>query len=294
MVGRLSNTLHWDDVVELAKPRITLMVVITAAAGAYMAAPADFSPFLLLGTLVATAFLASAASALNQVLESDSDARMQRTAQRPLAAGRLERGPVTSASLAVSVLSVLYLAVWVNLLTALLGAVTWAAYLFVYTPMKKHSPLSTWVGAVPGALPPLMGWAAASGTLSAEAWILFGILFLWQIPHFLAIAWMYRADYEKADLRVLPVIDREGMWTAAFMVLFVLATLAVSLLPLGFGIGGTAYVVVAGALGLAFLVPTIGFAVERSSGSARRVLLASVLYLPAILAVMVGIRLPVA
>jgi protoheme IX farnesyltransferase len=270
------------------------MVVITAAAGAYMAAPADFSPLLLIGTLVATALLASAASALNQVFESDSDARMRRTAQRPLAAGRLERRPVTSVSVAISIVAVVYLAVWVNLLTALLGALTWGAYLFVYTPMKKRSPLSTWVGAVPGALPPLMGWAAASGSLSAEAWILFGVLFLWQIPHFLAIAWMYRDDYEAAGIRVLPVVERDGVWTAALMVLFVLATLGVSLLPVRFGVGGSAYMMVAAALGVAFLVPSIGFSVERSTSSARRVLLASVLYLPAILAVMVGIRLPVA
>ena len=201
---------------------------------------------------------------------------------------------MSSASGALSAVAVLYLAVWVNLLTALLGALTWAAYLFVYTPMKKRSPLSTWVGAVPGALPPLMGWAAASGSLNAEAWILFGILFLWQIPHFLAIAWMYRDDYQEAGIRVLPVIDRQGVWTGALMVLLVLATLGVSLLPLRFGFGGTGYAVVAVALGVAFLVPAIGFVVERSNGSARRVLLASVLYLPAILAGMVAIRLPVA
>ena len=167
-VDRLASALHWDDVVELTKPRITLMVVLTAAAGAFMAAPSDFSPLVLLGALVATGLLASAASALNQVLESDSDALMKRTAHRPLPAGRLELAPVTLASLAVSVLSIAYLALRVNLLTAALGALTWGAYLFVYTPLKSRSPLSTWVGAVPGALPPLMGWAAASGTLHPD------------------------------------------------------------------------------------------------------------------------------
>ena len=288
----LSLGLQWTDVLELAKPRITLMVLITTAAGAYMAAPAAFSPGLLVGTLVATALLASAASALNQVFEADSDALMARTANRPLADGRLEKGPVISASLAATVLSLAYLGLWVNLLTAVLGAATWGAYLFVYTPMKRRTPFSTLVGAVPGALPPLMGWAAVSGSLESGAWVLFGLLFLWQIPHFLAIAWMYREDYAKGGIPVLPVVDKSGLWTAVFMASFTIATLAMTLVPLRLGVGSNLYAAVAWLLGLGFLAPGIVFAIRRSRESARRVLLASVLYLPAMLMAMVLSYLP--
>ena len=286
--------LRWEDLVELTKPRITLMVLMATAAGAYMASPSTFSPVLIAGALVATAVLASAASALNQVLESESDARMARTARRPLVEGRLERGPVTSASLAATAAALAYLGWQINLLTAALGALTWGVYLFVYTPMKKRTPLSTLIGAVPGALPPLMGWAASSGGLEAGAWVLFGLLFLWQIPHFLAIAWMYRDDYEKGGLPVLPVLDRRGSLTAVCMVVFTLGTLAVSLIPALLDIATGGYLIAAGALGLAFLSPSLLFAGRRTSRSARRVLLASVVYLPAILTLMVWSYLPVA
>ncbi len=289
----LHVSFQWGDLVELAKPRITLMVLITTAAGAYMAAPATFSPLLVFGTLIATGCLAGAASAINQVLEAESDALMVRTAHRPLAEGRLEKGPVLLASLGATALALAYLALRVNLLTAALGAITWASYLFIYTPMKKHSPLSTLAGAVPGAVPPLMGWAATAGRLEPAAWVLFGLLFLWQIPHFLAIAWMYREDYERGGIPVLPVIDRRGVVTAWCMVLFTVATLAVSLLPSLLGVGGATYSVLALLFGAAFLMPTIGFAGRRTRVWARRVLLASVVYLPAVMIAMVWTYLPV-
>lgn len=281
-------SLQLTDFVELSKPRITLMVVLTTLVGFLLTAPRPLEFALLLHTLLGTALVASGASALNQVIERQTDARMRRTSQRPLPAGRLEPGTALLFGVFVAVLGMLYLALAVNLLTASLGALTLCAYVFLYTPMKRKSSLATLVGAVPGAVPPMMGCSAATGTLDAVAWCLFGILFLWQMPHFLAIAWLYRSDYERGGFPLLTLGINPGVRTARQMILYAAALLPVSLLPSVLGITGVAYLLGAVLLGLAFLRYCFGFAASQNGPAARRLLLFSVLYLPAALLLMVA------
>jgi protoheme IX farnesyltransferase len=285
--ARLPAAVRLADLVELTKPRITLMVVLTAAAGFLVAGAGPVPAALLLGTLVGTGLLAAGASALNQVLERDTDARMKRTADRPLPAGRLDPDAALVFGVGLGVAGLLLLALRVNLLTALLGALTLGGYLFVYTPLKRLTSLATVVGAVPGAMPPLMGWAAQRDALDPAAWSLFGLLFLWQLPHFLAIAWLYRADYARAGFPMLPVLDPEGDRTARQMILYAAALVPVSVLPSVLGLTGVAYFAGSLALGVALLACCLAFAASRSAGAARRLMLASVLYLPAVLVVLV-------
>lgn len=277
------------DLAELTKPRITLMVALTTAAGFVMASAGSLWSLdlgLLLHALAGTALVASGASALNQVVERDVDARMRRTANRPLASGRLHPDVGLLWAVLLAVAGIAWLALVVNLLTSLLGALTLAGYVFIYTPMKRLSSLATIVGAIPGAVPPMMGWTAARDALEPGAWALFAILFLWQLPHFLAIAWMYRADYERGGMPMLPVIDPGGERTGRQAILYAAALVPVSLLPTPLGLTGIVYFVGALALSLYFLRTSWAFQQSRTNGSARRLLLVSVLYLPAILAVM--------
>lgn len=274
------------DLAELTKARITLMVVVTAAAGYLLASAGAVDLLHLAHALLGTGLVAAGAGVLNQVLERDVDALMRRTADRPIPAGRIDPDAALLFGVATAVVGLGYLALAVNLLTALLGAATLAAYVFVYTPMKRVSSLATLVGAVPGAVPPMMGWAAARDSIDAGAWVLFGILFLWQLPHFLAIAWMYRADYERGGFPMLPVLDPEGSRTARQMILYAAALVPVSLLPSVLGLTGAVYFLGALALGLAFLGFAFAFDRARSGRAARHLLLVSVVYLPAILAVM--------
>ena len=274
------------DLAELTKARITTMVVVTAAAGYLLASGGRVDLVHLLHALLGTALVAAGAGVLNQVLERDADALMRRTADRPIPAGRIDADDALLLGVAVSVGGLAYLAIAVNLLTALLGAATLSAYIFVYTPMKRISPLATLVGAVPGAVPPMMGWTAARDAVDLGAWALFGILFLWQLPHFLAIAWMYRADYERGGFPMLPVLDPDGARTARQMILYAAALVPVSLLPSVLGLTGAVYFLGALALGLAFLGFAFAFDRARSGRAARHLLLVSVVYLPAILAVM--------
>jgi protoheme IX farnesyltransferase len=275
------------DLVELTKPRITLMVVVTAGIGLLLASGGRVPMAMVLHALVGTGLVAAGSAALNHVLERDIDALMRRTANRPLPAGRMHPDLALTLGVGLAVAGLVELTLGVNLLTALLGAVALAGYLFVYTPLKKISPLATVVGAVPGAIPPMMGWAAVTESLDPGAWVLFAILFLWQLPHFLAIAWMCREDYARAGLPMLPVIHPDGRSTARQMVLWGAALLPVSLLPSMLGLTGSAYFLGALGLGLFFLAVCVAFAVSLSALAARRVLLTSVLYLPAVLAVMV-------
>jgi heme o synthase len=274
------------DLAELTKARITTMVVVTAAAGYLLASGGRVDLVHLLHALVGTGLVAAGAGVLNQVLERDADALMRRTADRPIPSGRIDADDALLLGVAVSVGGLAYLAIAVNLLTALLGAATLSAYIFVYTPMKRISPLATLVGAVPGAVPPMMGWTAARDAVDVGAWALFGILFLWQLPHFLAIAWMYRADYERGGFPMLPVLDPDGARTARQMILYAAALVPVSLLPSVLGLTGAVYFLGALALGLAFLGFAFAFDRARSGRAARHLLLVSVIYLPAILAVM--------
>ncbi|RMH17229.1 MAG: protoheme IX farnesyltransferase, partial [Acidobacteria bacterium] len=253
------------------------------AVGFVMASPGMVSWALLVHTVIGTALVASGASALNQVIERASDARMRRTARRPLPAGRLGREQALVFGAAVALAGMLYLALLVNLLTAALGALTLSLYVFVYTPLKRHSPLATLVGAVPGAVPPVMGCAAASDALGPLAWSLFGILFLWQMPHFLAIAWLYRSDYARGGFPMLSVLDENGQRTARQAVLYGAALIPVSLLPAVVGASGLAYLVGASVLGVVFLGYGVAFARAIGLPAARRLVLASVLYLPLLL-----------
>lgn len=272
-----------QDFVALAKVRITMMVVLTTAVGFVMAAPRPLDWLLFLNAIIGTALVSSGASALNQVIERDRDARMRRTARRPLAARRLSREQGLAFGVALAIIGMLYLAVLVNLLTAVLGALTLAGYVFVYTPMKRFSSLATIVGAVPGAVPPMMGVSAATNSVDALAWALFGLLFFWQMPHFLAIAWLYRSDYERGGFPMLTVIDRAGSATARQMALWAAALVPVSLLPTVLGFSGPIYFTGALVVGLVFFGYSLAFGRGHSLGAARRVLLVSVVYLPAVL-----------
>jgi protoheme IX farnesyltransferase len=275
-----------SDYLELAKPRVTSLVVATTAFGFYVASRNAVDPVLLFHTLLGTTLVASGTSAYNMYLERESDGKMERTRRRPLPEGRLQPVQALAFATALSVGGILYLAAWVNLLTALLATCTLASYLFLYTPMKRWSPLCTLVGAVPGALPPLGGWAAATGSLDAGGWALFAILFLWQLPHSLAIAWMYKEDYARGGFRLLPVVDPDGGSTVRQIVGNALALVPVSLTPVLLGVTGIWYFYGAILLGAVLVASCLRMARTRSRVHARGILLFSVLYLPALLLLM--------
>ncbi|HVG32624.1 MAG TPA: heme o synthase [Pyrinomonadaceae bacterium] len=272
---------------ELTKPRITFLIVLTAAAGFCLGARGPINYLLLTHAMIGIALLSSGIATLNQYMERDLDALMRRTAARPLPTGKLLPLQACAFGFALTAGAEIYLALLVNPLTALLGLTVIAGYLFLYTPLKTRTTLSTVVGAFPGAMPPLMGWTAARGALSMEAWVLFAILFLWQFPHFLAIAWMYREDYGRAGIRMLPVVEPEGRITGQQIVVYTLLLLPVSLLPTALGISGKVYFYGAIMLGVLFLFSSITAAISKSRQQARRLLLASVIYLPLLFALMV-------
>jgi heme o synthase len=274
------------DLKEMTKPGITLMVVLTAGLGFLLAEGETFSFWLLVHTLLGTGLVSGGASVLNQVLERDADALMRRTADRPLPAGRMDPDAALFFGVLLSVTGLVELALAVNLLTALLGAVALAGYVFVYTPLKRVSSLATVIGAVPGAIPPMMGWSAVRNEIDLAAWVLFGILFFWQLPHFLAIAWLCREDYARGGFPMLPVLDPEGTRTGRQSVLYGAALVPVSLLPSLLGLMGEVYFVGALAFGLVYLGFSVGFARSRSNPGARRLMLASLVYFPALLLVM--------
>ncbi len=272
---------------DLFKARLTTLVVLTTLAGFYMGSRGGMNGWLLLHCVLGTALLASGAAALNQLLEHELDGRMQRTESRPIPAGQLQPDMVLLIGAAISAIGLIYLALKVNLLTSVLGAATLISYLFIYTPLKRITPFNTIVGAIPGALPPLMGWTAARNSVSIEGWTLFAILFFWQLPHFLAIAWLYREDYAKAGFRMLPVVDETGERTARSTISHTLGLLPISLCPFLFKLSGTVYFFGALILGLVFLYFAIRFARELSVANARKLFLASIIYLPLLLGLMV-------
>ncbi len=275
------------DLYELTKPGITRLVLITTAVGFYLGSSGSFDLALLLHALVGTGLLAAGTNALNQWAERGVDAMMKRTRGRPLPSGRLRSSTALVFSVGISVAGTLYLALLVNPLTAYLGAASLLIYIFAYTPLKRRTWWCTAVGAIPGAIPPLMGWAAVTGSLDTLAWVLFGIVFLWQMPHFFAIGWLYRLDYARAGFPMLPVVDSEGVRTARQIVLYTLALLVVSLLTSVLGLTGALYFFGALTLGLAFLGLGLALAFTRSGVEARRLFLGSVLYLPVLLLLMV-------
>lgn len=272
---------------ELFKARLTSLVLLTTLVGFYLGQRGGMNWLLLVNTLMGTGLLACGAAALNQYLERDFDALMERTSDRPLPAGLIQPQTVVVLGGVISVAGLLWLAFGANLLTAVLGAVTLISYLFIYTPLKRKTTLNTAIGAIPGALPPLMGWTAARGDLSIEGWALFAILFFWQLPHFLAIAWMYREDYAKGGFVMLPLVDRDGARTGRSAVSHTLGLLPVSLSPFVFQVSGALYLFGALLLGLVFLWCALRFARQMDRLSARRLFFASILYLPLLLGLMV-------
>jgi heme o synthase len=281
------------DYFQLTKPRITLLVVLTALVGYFMGSGSAFSVMALFHTMLGTAMVAGGASVLNQVVEREPDARMVRTQRRAIPSGRIspEHGLLFGAVLGLG--GILDVAFFLNAATATLAAATFALYVFVYTPLKRKTSLNTLVGAVPGALPPVGGWAAASGHVPLEAWSLFLIVFLWQVPHFLALAWLMRDDYVRGGFRMLTVGDTQGIVTGRHIALSAGALVPVSLAPSLLGLSGPTYFLGALLLSGAYAGVSIWAARRLSSSRAKWLFLASVIYLPALLAVMLLDRLPV-
>jgi len=273
----------WSD---LVKARLTFLVLLTTLTGFYLATVGTLDWALLWHTLFGTGLVACGAAALNQWWEREHDARMARTETRPIPAGHLTPPIVLLTGGLLSIVGLAYLAVFVNLLTSLIGAITLLSYVFVYTPLKRVTTLNTMIGAIPGALPPLMGWTAARDEISREGWALFAILFFWQLPHFLSIAWLYREEYAKAGFAMLPVRDPDGVRTGRQTISHTLGLIPVSLCPALFGVSGTIYFFGALVLGLAFLWCAIQFSRELTRARARQLFFASILYLPLLLGLM--------
>lgn len=272
---------------DLVKARLTFLVLLTTLVGFYIGTRGAMDLTLMIHALAGTTLLACGASALNQLWEREHDAKMRRTESRPLPSKRLTPETVLVFGGVCSVAGLGYLALAVNLLTAVVGAVTLASYLFLYTPLKRVTWLNTAVGAVPGALPPLMGWTAATGGLAPGGWALFAILFFWQIPHFFAIAWLYREEYEKAGFIMLPSVDADGSRTGRQAVSHSLGLLLVSLLPFTLQLAGKLYLLGALVFGLGFLGCAILFSAQLTRAKARQLFFASILYLPLLLILMV-------
>jgi heme o synthase len=276
------------DYLELSKARIVLMVLLTTAAGFAIASADGIGWILFAHTIVGTALIAGGTNALNQYAERDLDAKMRRTQNRPLPAGRISPQAALIFSVAISVAGTLYLALLVNFLTAALGVLTLSSYLFIYTPLKQKTSLSTIVGAVPGAIPPMMGWSAATGTIGLGAWILFGILFLWQLPHFLAIGWMYREDYARGGFPILAVVDGSGAVSGRQAFIWSLALLPISLVPAAMGGAGPVYAASAVACGFLLIATSWVFARSRTMKAARHLFFASIVYLPLVMSLLVA------
>jgi protoheme IX farnesyltransferase len=283
----ISETHTLRDFIQLTKPRITLLIVISTAVGYCYGTLSNFNLLTLLHALLGTALMASGSAALNQWYERDLDAQMERTRKRPIPAGNVLPRQALLFGLALSVIGVVELWVFTNSLAAFIGLLTSIGYLFAYTPLKRLSPICTTIGALPGAMPPLIGFAAARGHLNIEAWVLFSILFLWQFPHFHAIAWIYREEYKRAGIKMLAAVRPHG-WALAFEILAaLLLLLPVTLAPTLLGMAGRVYFVAAFVLDVAFLYFGLRLSRERSVPRARTLLLASVIYIPILFAFLV-------
>jgi len=283
-----ATSTRMRDFVALAKPRLNLLVVASTLAGYAMADGEALSLVRIFALLLGTGLVAGGASALNQVSERDIDALMRRTRTRPLPDQRLQPAESVVFGAGISTIGAVTIAAASNLLAAAVALATLVVYVGIYTPLKRRTPLSTVVGAIPGALPPIVGWAAASGEISAKAWTLFGIVFLWQLPHFLAIAWMFRDDYGRARLPMLPVLEPDGRSTGRQAVLYAAALIPVSLAPAPLHMAGQLYFWGALVLGIAFLSVTFQFARTRSTRDARRAFFSSLAYLPLLWMLMIA------
>jgi protoheme IX farnesyltransferase len=279
-----------NDFVALAKPRLNLLVVASSLAGYAMGGGEISNAARVIFTVVGTALVAGGASAFNQVIERGPDALMRRTRLRPVPDGRLQPGESLLFATLSSVAGLLILAAGVTAISAGVALTTLLTYVLLYTPLKRRTSFATVVGAIPGALPPVIGWAAARGTLSPGAWVLFGIVFLWQLPHFLAIAWIYRDDYARAGFPMLPVVEPDGRSTARQATFYCAALLPVSMAPTLIGLTNTVYFGAACVLGLVFLGLTLKFARTRTVPDARRLFLGSIVYLPILWILMIAGR----
>lgn len=277
--------------IELTKPRIAFMLVLTSAAGFYVGSAGAFNYALFANAMIGIALLAFGVATVNQWIEQRTDAMMDRTKGRPIPTGKVSGAEALLFGSLQIIVAQLYLFLLVNPLTAAFGVVVIIGYLLLYTPLKTRTSASTAIGAVPGAMPPLMGWTAASGEVGLGAWVLFAIIFLWQFPHFLAIAWLYREDYAKAGILMLPVVEPEGTITARQIVMFAIMLLPVSLGPFFLGISGMIYLIVATILGVWFLAESILMARAKTNERARRLLLVSVIYLPLLFGLLVFDRI---
>lgn len=275
------------DYIQLTKPRITWLIVMSTAIGYYFGHSGVWTLWPLIHTLIGTALIASGTAALNQWYEREADRHMRRTQMRPLPSGRLRPKRALWFGIALALAGGLELGLGVNWLTSGLGIATLFTYLFVYTPLKQKTWWSTTIGAFPGAMPPLIGFAGAADKLTAEAWVLGAILFLWQFPHFYAIAWMYREDYSRAGIQMLPVVEPDGESTARQILIYSVLLIPISLLPRWLGMTGEVYLIGALALGLWFLYSGVRVSLDRTKLRARNVLLTSVVYLPVLYALMV-------
>lgn len=286
------NLLRSVDFLELTKPRITSLVCVTAGVGFWVGSKDSVEWGRMFHLLVGTALSASGGSALNQFLEREEDAKMRRTRSRPIPTGRVTPAEALFFGVFLCFIGCVSLFIFVNALTALLALATVASYIGVYTPSKRVTPLSTLIGAVPGALPPIGGWTAARGALNGEAWVLFAMVFLWQLPHFLAIAWIFREDYERGGFPTLPVVDADGTMTGRQIALYTLALLPTSLAPSVFGFAGGVYFFGALVFGGGFLWFGVRLARLRTVAEARRVLFVSVVYLPLLFGLLALDRIP--
>jgi protoheme IX farnesyltransferase len=278
------------DYLALAKPRLNFLVVVSALAGYAMAGGEGSAVYLLVATTIGTALVAGGSSAFNQVIERGPDGLMRRTRLRPLPDNRLQSPQALVFAFVSSAAGLLVLAIAVNLLSAGVALATLVIYVVIYTPLKRRTSFSTVIGAIPGALPPVIGWAAARGSLSQGAWVLFGIVFFWQLPHFLAIAWMYREDYARAGFPMLPVIEPDGRSTARQAIVYAAGLLPLSVVPTLMGMSGRIYFEGALALSLFFLALAIRFGMTRRTGDARRLFFGSILYLPLLWILMIADR----
>lgn len=279
-----------NDLLVLTKVRLNSLVVFTTAGGYYMGAVGPIHPLLMLNACVGTALVASGAAAFNQIHERELDGLMERTRNRPMVKGRLGLSQANTWAYGLSALGALMLWIGANPLAAALAIATLVLYVVIYTPLKTRTSLATVVGAIPGALPPMIGWAASRGSVEFVSWTLFLIMFLWQLPHFLAIAWMYRDDYARAKMPMLPVIDTDGAITGRQAVIYAAALVPASVLPMLFGLAGRTYGIGALLLGMFLAVVAMVFAFNRSRDNARMLFLASITYLPLLLILMAASR----
>lgn len=278
--AREATRSRGSDFLALTKPRLNFLVLLTTAAAYRLGVQEGSSALTMMHALVGTALVAGGASALNQVWERDSDKLMRRTRMRPLPDARLEPSQARFFGWMLGILGLAELAVFVNVLSSVVALVTLASYVWFYTPLKFRTSLSTIVGALPGALPAVIGWSAATNTLSMGGWVLFGIVFMWQMPHFLAIAWMYRDEYARAGIQLLPVIQPDGRSTGRQAVLYTAGLIPITLMPTLMGLASPYYLAGAIVLGAILMVFSLEFAFTRTNDAARRLFLASILYLP--------------